>query len=276
MSRHLPGMFIWTHYWNHCSARPYWLLDLSISFQYKGELIAKVLQAQDNYSWHTSGRKFLLSPSWGRKGVSRQSCHLAEQPPRLQFQKSWQAPEDLRLDQPTTSSGAYAPFLTSNIQLWLPGSLQLTFKGGLETTFIQQNWHWNPVLSTAEQGQRHLLSLHQWWPPPPHPGGTCAVLTCGGSTVQPLVHSPSVSAALLEISKELDFPVSVGQRTKQTGYLCLGCFRQSKKPQLLDQISTYKGSNAQNIISLALGIYHPGRDSSAHFTALCAKGAGCT
>lgn len=70
MSCHLPGMFIWTHYRNHCSARPYWFLDLSISFQYKGELIAKILQAQDNYSWHTSGRKFLLSPSWSRKGTS--------------------------------------------------------------------------------------------------------------------------------------------------------------------------------------------------------------
>lgn len=88
------------------------------------------------------------------------------------------------------------------------------------------------------------------------------MLTCRGSTIQPLTPSPSVSAALLETSKELDFPVGVGQRTKQTGYLCLSCFTQSKKPQVLDQISTYKHSNAQNTSS-ALGICHPGGDSSA-------------
>lgn len=73
VSHHLPGMFIWIRYWNHCSARPYGLLDLSISFQYKGELIANILHAQENYSWDTSGRKPLLSLSSSKKCVSPDS-----------------------------------------------------------------------------------------------------------------------------------------------------------------------------------------------------------
>lgn len=207
----------------------------------------------------------------------RRSCHPAEQPPKLQFQKSWQGPEDLRFDQPTPSSGAYAPFLTNNIQLWLPGSLQLTL-GRSEDYLHPTELALKPSLKHCRAGTKKSVEqkTSEDLPLLLCPGETRALLTCGGSTIQPLVPSPSVSAALLEISKELDFPVGVGQRTKQTGYLCLGCFRLSQKPQLLDQISTYKRSNAQNIISLALGIYHPGWDSSAHFTALCAEGDGCT
>ena len=159
------------------------------------------------------------------------------------------------------------PFLHSQLPAVTARLPPAYFQGGLWTTFIQQNQHRNPGLSTAEQGQRNLLSLHRDDLLRLVQEGHVALLTCGGSTIQPLIPSPSASTALLEISKELDFPVGVGQRTKQTGYLCLGCFRLSKKPQLLDQISTYKHSSAQNIISPALGIYHPGRDSSAHFTA---------
>lgn len=46
--------------------------------------------------------------------------------------------------------------------------------------------------------------------------------------------------------KELDFPVGVGRRTKQTGYLCPGCFGLPKKPQPLDGISTYEHGAAGN------------------------------
>lgn len=63
MSHHLPGMFTRTHYWSCHSGRPYSLLNLSISLEYKGEPIAKSYKLKKTICGTLAGESFCFLPA---------------------------------------------------------------------------------------------------------------------------------------------------------------------------------------------------------------------
>lgn len=227
-SHHLPGVFIWTRDRNCCSVRPYSLPDLSTSLQYKGTPTAKIAHAQENHWRHTSGRKVLLPRSFSRKHVSTDAPDIQQSNHRsCNSKNSWQGPEDLGLHQPPPSSGAYAPFWTDTTQ-----------RAG-------------QVPSRSLPGRCDHQNRHK---PPPCRAGTeksaqpSAVTTFSSSSrVADLQRFHSLTLRTFPFSLS-----SLVRDRKGTGFSCrcwpedkahtLSTPRllQTKKPQLLDQIGTYK------------------------------------